>query len=149
MVRKLLGALVAMGVSCAASAGMAFPIFDGTVTYQTATNACSPAGNSFNAIYRPQIGTTAPKTGLVISQYRSGFGVQLTGNGQLSGAGTAGAFTITQTAALVQNVASFSFTQSPAAVVATTQQITLSGKIVLNGSCQHVFKAVFLRRPGT
>jgi hypothetical protein len=147
MLRKILGAVLAIGLS--STAAMAVPIFDGTVTYTgTGANNCYVAGASYSAIYRPQIGA-ASKSGLVISTYRSGWGFTLPTSGQFNGTGSFVLVYVTQLATLVNRVGTFHLVQTPAAVTNATSSIQLSGDFTPTTGCKHVFKAVFIKRPGT
>jgi hypothetical protein len=146
MLGKILGALLILGLSTTAS--MAVPIFDGTVTY-TSGATCDAVGTSWPAIYRPQIGTTAAESGLIINSYRSGFGFVRGNDGQFNGTGPFALVYVTPFATLVNRVGTFHLTQNPATVGNSTQQITLSGDFTSTSGCKHVFKSIFLRRPGT
>jgi len=151
MLRHILGTALAIGLLGAASVASAVPIFDGTVTYLSTTGAtCSTAGNSFTAIYRPQIGSTAPKSGLVWQLYRAGVGFTMAGNGQFNGTGIPfGTYTLTQQATIVQRTGIFTGTQTPASATGATQVIQLNGDFVPSAGCHHRVRGVFIRRPGT
>lgn len=147
MFRLVLGGAFAVLLSCAPS--LAEPIFDGTVTFADATNNCGPTGAAYPAIYRPQISSAEPKTGLVIFQYRSGAGFQRATNGQFNGSGVFAGIRLTSSAKTGEISGSFALAQAPATVTTATQSIILSGSFTPTTGCRFVFKSVFLRRPGT
>jgi len=148
MLRKTLGAFLALGVSCAASVATAVPIFDGTVTY-IAGNTCGVAGASYSAIYRPQIGAAADESTLILFLYRSGVGFSRPTDGQFDGAGSFAMFFVTPSATLVNRVGSFQATQIPASIVAGTQTINITATFDPTAGCTFKFKGVFVRRAGT
>lgn len=147
MFRTALGSIVALGLSM--TAALAEPIFDGTVTFSSATNNCGVAGASYQAIYRPQIGSTARNSGLVIFQYRSGVGLERVTDGQFNGSGTFAGVRLNSSAFATEIAGTFTATQTPALVGTGTQTIVLSGAFTPTTGCRFVFKSVFLRRAGT
>jgi hypothetical protein len=149
MLRKILGAVTALGLIGAASVAGAVPIFDGTVSYLEGTT-CQTPGVSYPAIYRPQIGASASKSGLVLSLYRSGVGFTLPVDGQFDGNGAFGAVYVTSEATVIERTGTFSAEQIPALVKANTQTIILTATFDPSGNgCTFKFKGVFVRRAGT
>lgn len=147
MLRKLLGAL--LGLCLSGTAALAVPIFDGTIVFTAAAGNCASTGQSFSAIYRPQIAASDQNSGLIIGLYRSGVGFARTNDGQFSGAGSFAGVILTAVATTINRVGSFNVTQSPATVALGTQFVTLTANFTPTVGCKYVFKGSFVRRPGT
>jgi hypothetical protein len=147
MIRKLLGAVLAIGMTTAAHA---VPIYDGILTFTNpAANNCGVPGTAFQAIYRPQINPADPNSGLIIFQYRGGVGFQRATDGQFSGAGAFAGVRLLPTAAVIETQGTFTLTQAPATAIASTPRITLTGRFTPTVGCVYVFTASFIKRPGT
>jgi len=146
MLRKLFGAAFALAFSTAGA--LAIPVFDGTMAFVAGSNNCGSAGQTFPAIYRPQQGT-GTKSGLIFFLYRSGAGFTRATNGQFNGAGAFAGVLVTANATVAQRTGTFNITQVPANVTAATQEVTLDGTFTPSDGCRFIFKATFLRRPGT
>jgi hypothetical protein len=153
MLRKFFGAALVLALSSASSMAVTYPTFDGIFTFvapPAGTQNCSGAGNAYPAVYRPQVNSAHPKTGLVVIEFRSGVGFTLPVDGQFNGANQDFIGVQLTNSATVQNKAGkFTITQVPATVLQTTQTVTLNGSFVPAVGCRYVFKATFLRRPGT
>src|SRR5215208_4356873 len=118
MLRTLLVGLLALwGISAA----QAFAIFDGTFAFTAAANNCGNAGQSFTAIYRPQLAVSEPESAIVVGLYRSGIGFSRTTNGQFDGSGNFAGILLSSNALVADRIGAYDIVQTPVSIKASTQ----------------------------
>ena len=124
------------------------PIWDGIIVPTAMLDpSCDRFAEGWRASYRPKIKGSDPKSSIVVWHDRNTIRVEKETNGQFHGAGEATATSIQDfdNATFVFTDQAFNLTQTPAAVVANTTFVEITGQIA-GIMCATAIRAVFAKR---
>ena len=132
-------------------------VWEGYATVTASTTQCSGVGGTGTgdthvSIFRPKILSTDPPTFLSVIFLRAA-GTHENSNEstvhQMHGSGNYTAFNVNSRARFVTYTGTYSFTVSPASIIASTPVVTINGNINSFGNvpgCTVTFKGVYLQR---